>query len=295
MSEFLSSRVLHAGPYAVVGDVRCSCARCGRTGEETTRRHSIALPRKGVFVKHVGRETVTADANTAIFFQAGRGYRVSHPCDGGDDCTTIAPSEELLRDALGAVDRRAAEDPLRPFAFTHGRVSPRAFAAQSRLFCSLARGALGELEVDERVFDLLEELLHGVCAQPRGGKRSPGRSAATHAAHRDAAEGAKAALAQSAPGRVDLARIAKSVHSSPYHLSRLFREHTGSTMSAYLLRLRVRRAMTLLAEGERDITRVALGAGFCDHSHMTNAFRREFGLIPKAFRSILQSSNGVQD
>ena len=130
----------------------------------------------------MGRETVTADANTAIFFQAGRGYRVSHPCDGGDDCTTISPSEELLGDALGAVDRRAAEDPLRPFAFTHGRVSPQAFAAQSRLFCSLARGALGELEVDERVFDLLEQLLRGVCAQSRRGTRSPGRGAATHAA-----------------------------------------------------------------------------------------------------------------
>lgn len=298
MAEFLSSRVLYQSPLVRVGDVRCRAGRCGRGGEEASERHSIAVARRGVFVKHVGGQAVTADANTVMFFQAGREYRVSHPGDCGDDCTTLAPSPEVLRDAISRVDPGAAEDPRRPFAFTHAPVAPRWFLAQSRLVRDAARYRSGEFEIDELVFDLLDGLLGG--AYRARGQRPvrEHRGAATRRAHRDTAEAVKAHLGAHGGGRLELADLARGVHTSPYHLSRLFREETGTTISGYLLRLRVRRAMSELAEGGHDLSRVAVIAGFYDHSHLTNAFRREFGLPPAGFRDGRDASgtmsNGVQ-
>jgi AraC-like DNA-binding protein len=229
-----------------------------------------------VFVKHVRGERITADANTAIFFRPGHEYRVSHPCEGGDECTTIAPGAEVLREAVTRA-RGAGEVPDQPSA----PLSPAAFLLQARLFAGVRRAA-GEFEIDELAFDLLDELLREPGRRTAETNR---RSTSTLRAHRDLAEGAKAELARQGVGKVDLSAVARAVHSSPYHLSRVFRAQTGTTLSGYLLRLRVRRAVSLLAEGAADLTRIALEAGFADHSHFTNAFRREFGTTPRAFRS----------
>ncbi|WP_348652834.1 AraC family transcriptional regulator [Polyangium sp. y55x31] len=43
-----------------------------------------------------------------------------------------------------------------------------------------------------------------------------------------------------------------------------------------------------LLGGARDLTALALDLGFADHSHFTNAFRREFGCSPSAVRRLLE-------
>jgi AraC family transcriptional regulator len=67
------------------------------------------------------------------------------------------------------------------------------------------------------------------------------------------------------------------------------------TLQRHLNRLRLREALSRVADGE-DLTRVALAAGFYDHSHFANAFRREFGVSPSEMRreSFGQMSNAFQ-
>jgi AraC-like DNA-binding protein len=67
---------------------------------------------------------------------------------------------------------------------------------------------------------------------------------------------------------------------------RTFRAHEGLPIRRYLARLRLRLALEQLAEGGEDLTGLALDLGYADHSHFTNAFRREFGMSPSRFRSI---------
>src|SRR5262249_37447049 len=63
-----------------------------------------------------------------------------------------------------------------------------------------------------------------------------------------------------------------------------FQQRTGAPVHRYLTRLRLRASLERLADGETDLTALALELGFSSHSHFTGAFRREFGRTPSAVR-----------
>jgi AraC-like DNA-binding protein len=84
--------------------------------------------------------------------------------------------------------------------------------------------------------------------------------------------------------RLTLAGIARTVGCSPYHLARTFRREAGLTIHRYLNRLRLRAGLERLVDGAEGLTGIALDVGFSSHAHFTEAFRREFGLPPSAFR-----------
>jgi AraC-like DNA-binding protein len=53
------------------------------------------------------------------------------------------------------------------------------------------------------------------------------------------------------------------------------------------MRLRVRDVLNRLADGERDLARLAADVGFTDHSHLCRVVRTETGLTPSALRRVL--------
>jgi AraC-like DNA-binding protein len=100
--------------------------------------------------------------------------------------------------------------------------------------------------------------------------------------HKRLADNAREALiADSRLGLVELARI---VECSPFHLSRVFRRETDTTISEYRLRLRVREALARISAGEQNLARLAIELGFSDHSHLTRLLVRELGETPTAIR-----------
>jgi AraC family transcriptional regulator len=78
--------------------------------------------------------------------------------------------------------------------------------------------------------------------------------------------------------------IAKVVGASPFHTCRVFRRRTGFTLHAYLTEQRLRRALTLLEEGQTDLRALAAALGFSSHSHFGAHFRAAFGATPSRFR-----------
>ena len=56
------------------------------------------VPYRGVYARHLGRDQAIAEANQVLFFNAAKGYRVSHPVPEGDACLSLTISEPLLRD-----------------------------------------------------------------------------------------------------------------------------------------------------------------------------------------------------
>ena len=78
--------------------------------------------------------------------------------------------------------------------------------------------------------------------------------------------------------------IAEAVGLSPYHLSRLFKSHTGLTMREYLTRERVEAAKQLLAATDRTIPQIASLLRFCDQSYFTMVFRRQTGQTPGEYK-----------
>lgn len=74
--------------------------------------------------------------------------------------------------------------------------------------------------------------------------------------------------------------IARHVHTSERHLSRLFRKAVGQSPAQYVRRLRLDHARTLLRETCKSISEVALDTGFVDCSHFCRAFRSTYGVSP---------------
>jgi AraC-like DNA-binding protein len=77
----------------------------------------------------------------------------------------------------------------------------------------------------------------------------------------------------------DLSNIAAM---SPYHLARAFTRETGLPPHSYLDKIRLRRARELLDRGT-PIAVTAISVGYVDQSHLTNRFRRTFGITPKQY------------
>ena len=68
-----------------------------------------------------------------------------------------------------------------------------------------------------------------------------------------------------------------------YHLVRSFARAFGMTPHAWQIQCRLVRARRLIDRG-RSLVDAAAEAGFCDQSHLTNRFRRAYGITPGEYR-----------
>lgn len=83
---------------------------------------------------------------------------------------------------------------------------------------------------------------------------------------------------------VSLDELAGITGYSRRHFTRLFRENMCCSATEYLTELRLNAACRLLKQNE-PLTAVAAACGFSDAAALCHAFRRRFGVTPRAFRT----------
>ena len=81
-----------------------------------------------------------------------------------------------------------------------------------------------------------------------------------------------------------LGEIAAKAGVGTTHLSRLFSQETGMTISGYLRRLRMERASRLLRTGDCNVTEAALAVGYSSLGQFSHAFCQAFGHTPGRHR-----------
>jgi AraC-like DNA-binding protein len=278
----LQSLSFYRSRSVVIYDVCCRPECRGHGPEEHSSAHHIVFPLSGVFVKRVAGRQLVADPNHVLFFNQAEPYRVAHPVDGGDDCTVFEFRPELLLEAISPYHPRIEQGPGRPFEFTHTLSNNRVFHFQHRVRQRLLSGVADDLTVEEFSLDLLAAVLrHTYLGR---GIRPVRRRATTLRVHREQAERTRLLLCERFAENLGLEDIARAVHSSPFHLARIFRRETGLAIHQYRNRLRLRAALKRLVEQENDLTALALDLGFASHSHLSDTFRRAFGVAPSACR-----------
>ena len=256
----LTSTALFETPALRISDVRCAHAPGPWAGVETAPGPALIFARRGSFRRRSAHGEEVVEPGVAILQRGGEEEEYAHPHAGGDDCTAVRLSDELLAALLvepalpaGAIPTTARED------LAHRRV--------------IAGARRGE-DVEEAAVALVSSVL---------GRGAPARTAAgrpsTAAARRSLAADAREALAcDPGLGVVELGRL---VGASPHHLSRVFRAEVGVTVSLYRRRLRLRRALEAL---DGDLARVAADAGFADHAHLAREARALLGVTPSELR-----------
>lgn len=79
-------------------------------------------------------------------------------------------------------------------------------------------------------------------------------------------------------------QMAQEACLSVPHFTNLCRRQTGMPPLAYLIRLRLQRAMDLLQQGQCNVVEAARAVGYDDPFYFSRLFRKHFGIPPSACR-----------
>jgi AraC-like DNA-binding protein len=275
----LSSRPLVATADVAVAAVRCQGAGPAWSDPEPVGRFGLVLVRSGLFRRQVdGAETVV-DTCAGYLQRPGSEQRIAHPL-GGDVCTSFRIGAAALDAITGgaALPADRADGPI----FTDPAADLGHWALLAR-----ARAGAGTDELTERAMLVIGTVLagvvpHAVAAGFPGQRRS-----------RRVVDQVRQAVATD-PG-VRLADLARATELSPYHLSRLFHRSSGMTIGQLRSRLKVRRVLGRLADGQRDLAALAAETGFADQAHLTRTVRRETGRTPGQLRALLSPRHASGD
>ncbi len=270
MSEFVVQPLLHSATVAA-HDVHCRGECRHRSAEECATATHLVFPYRGLFLRHVGSAQSVADANHVLFFNGGEGYQVSHPARGGDACLSLSVSQPLLRELAPAGMLQRRDPPV--FRNQSLRIDERAQVLVALLRHSLRSGAIEPLEAESLALTLICRSL---------GPRTTHAPGSTRARQR-LVDRAKLLLASGPTRRWRLAEIATEVGGSAVYLTQAFQQVEGMPLYRYQLRLRLARALDLIADRD-DVAALALDLGFSSHSHFSAAFRQAYGRTPSEFR-----------
>ena len=87
---------------------------------------------------------------------------------------------------------------------------------------------------------------------------------------------------------LDIASVAARAFISASTLQRKFHEHFEMTPKQYLTRLRMSKALELLAVDELSVGQVALACGFSDEKYFSRTFKRMYGHPPSEMKKHIQ-------
>src|SRR5678816_3402471 len=152
MQEFAVTHLLDSGTVKV-RNVCCRGTCRHRSAEESTAATHLVFPYRGVYTRHVGNDQAVADANHVLFFNAGEGYRVSHPVSGGDASLDLTLLESLVHELVPAnlLNDRGPVG----FRQQHMRIDPRAQALVALLRHTLQNGTIEPLEAESLALTLV--------------------------------------------------------------------------------------------------------------------------------------------
>jgi AraC-like DNA-binding protein len=95
---------------------------------------------------------------------------------------------------------------------------------------------------------------------------------------------AKELLSQQLDNPPSLMTLARQVGLNDCTLKRGFKQLLGVTAFAYLHHCRMEQARSLLMENQQSVMAIAQAVGYTNHSAFSAAFRKKFGISPRAMQ-----------
>lgn len=276
-------RVLYRSAAVELGTFHCPPGdRAWRQENSIGEGYHVAFPGTPVLIAQARARPVVTNANHAVFYNDREPYRRGLLSERGDSCVFIRTEGAFLRELMADIDPRLADGERHLFPFVDGPVAASTHLLQQLLVRHLqGTSEPDRLLVDETLVRILAEAVRGAVQTHGDGRR---RRSGTAEEHADLVEQARQLLTRRFAERLDLREIAAAVHSSPYHLARVFRARTGYALHEYRNQLRLRASLQQLPRPERQLAGLAVEVGFTSHSHYSDAFRKSFSMSPSAYR-----------
>ncbi len=253
-----------------MSDVVCTSGPHDRPFEERHAGASVAVVVAGTFQYRSlsGCELMTP--GSLLLGNAGQSFCCGHEHGPGDRCVSFSFTPEFFERL--AADAGAGRPGFKALRIPPIRALAPLVARASAVLMGADRVAYEELclEVGRQALRLERGVRAGRSAEPGALAR------VTQVVRR---------MENEIDCRHDLASLAREARLSPFHFLRMFQAVTGATPHQYLLRLRLRRAALRLETAFTKIVDIALDCGFGDVSNFNHAFRAEFGMSPRSYRS----------
>lgn len=274
----MAARVLSQGDGWHVADVVCTCGPQDRPFEEQHAHATVAVVVAGSFQYRASSTSHRAGQNlmspgSLLLGNAGQCFECGHEHALGDRCLSFRYARDYFEQLAADVGMACGErnfpvhrlPPLRPLS-----------RAVARACAGLLRGAgtpWEELSVQiaADTLALANGRLQSVSSMP------PSALARITRAVRK--------IDQHAEDELSLGSLAQESGLSPYHFLRTFQQVTGVTPHQYVRRARLRRAAVRLESEPEKVLDIALDCGFGDVSNFNRAFRTEFGVSPRSYRT----------
>jgi len=274
-------RIVFDSGLVRVGAFRCYPDDPSFHDSGPARKCCFVFPRTAVEIQHEHERAFVANPNVVTFYNQGQAYVRNAVSIEGDRCDWFGVEIDVVQDVVRTFDSALDVHPERPFNFTRGWADASTYLAQRGLFEQVVAGAVNEpLMVEESIVNLLEQVV-------RSAYKTAGiaRPSTVGRKQRDIVHHIEFVLSRQWEDCLSLRDLAREVGISVYHLCRMFRRATGSTLHQYRQNLRVRSSLESVMESSRSLVDIALDAGFSSHSHYTSCFRQEFAQTPSSVRS----------
>jgi len=264
-----------------VGAFRCDASHPSFHDSGPIRNWCFVFPRTAVEIQHEHERAFVGNPKVVAFYNKGQVYLRNAISPEGDQCDWFGVDLEIAQDVVRTFDPGFESCPERPFRFSRGWSDSQTYLWQRWVFEHVAAGSATEpLAIEETVISLLER----VVGLAYGGS-APRQPQAPWQVTGDVIHHVEHVLSERWGENLTLREVGREVGMSPYHLCRMFRRVTGTTLHRYREDLRLRRSLEGVMESSRPLVDIALDAGFSSHSHFTSSFRRRFAQTPSRVRA----------
>ncbi|GGM96585.1 hypothetical protein GCM10010967_32860 [Dyadobacter beijingensis] len=82
---------------------------------------------------------------------------------------------------------------------------------------------------------------------------------------------------------IELSEVANLAYLSPHRFRHLFTEQVGLPFTQYIIWQRLKKSVHAIATGDMTLGEAVEKFGFTDQAHFSNAFKKMFGVFPRAF------------
>ncbi len=237
----------------------------------------LVFPKRPIWIQHEGESRFVADATLINLYNDAQGYRRDCIHPGGDRCHWFHLHDALLREVLHVPDHAT-----RHFDHPNMRCPREVFLLHLQILQHLNTPDPDPWVVEDKTLHMFHRVAEAI--QPTPPMRITER-------HHRLVQQVKHSLLECLDEPWTLQRLAQHHHTSPHHLSRVFKRLCGVGLAQHRTHLRLHTAALKLHAGQRDLSDLALALGFNSHSHMTEHFRRAFGQTPSAFRRRMQCAD----
>jgi AraC-like DNA-binding protein len=252
--------VLGEAPGVRVVNHDCRKPAGARGSYEYGVDYGLVLIRRGGYWREVNGQGAYLGPTDAFFERPFVEQRIAHHRPNGDRCTSLWLSESAVYALAG--DAFVPDEPI--------TTTPAIDLRHRELVVALRRG-IDSFEVDERLAQLV-----GALAERAVPGRFTARRSTTRANHRRIVQQAREAIVAD-PAAADFGELARTLGHTRFHVSRVFSQVTGMTLSQFRNRVRVAIAFDRLADGYESFALLSADLGFVDQSHLSRVVRTYTG------------------